>query len=134
MKWKYSCPKCTAILNPGPNIILLSCHEGREVLLAFHPEPGNYEVAIPYNVTIKKGERWQFLCPVCHSSLDFPDDENMAMLDMTDGADRWHKVIFSRVAGEQATFIITQSPEQAVVTRHGIDLSKYERCLWHKYT
>lgn len=132
MKWKYSCPKCTAILNPGPNIILLGRHQGRETLLAFHPEPGNYEVSIPDNANINEGELWEFFCPVCHGKMTFAGDEHLAALDMTDGEGTWHKVVFSAIAGEQATFVITQEPEGKVY-KHGVDLTKYEQCLWHKY-
>jgi hypothetical protein len=132
MEWKYSCPRCTAILNPGPNIILLGRHEGREALLAFHSEPGNYEVAVPVDVTIKKGEVWEFFCPVCHETLSAEGEENLAGLDMTDGNDNWYRVIFSRVAGEYATFVITRGPELKV-KKLGHDFTKYEHCLWEKY-
>ncbi|MBU0756255.1 MAG: hypothetical protein KJ645_14030 [Planctomycetes bacterium] len=132
MEWKYSCPKCTAILNPGKSIILLGHHDGVETLLAFHPEPGNYELGIPYNITINKGETWDFACPVCHGSLNTEDEENLAGLDMTDGYGSWHKVIFSRVAGEQATFVIGRDSEETV-EKFGTDLTKYEHYLWHKY-
>lgn len=132
MDWMYSCPKCTAILNPGPNIILLGRHEGYDVLLAFHPEPGNYEVNVPHNVTITQGEVWDFLCPVCHANLALPMDESLGALDMTNGRDQWHTVVFSRVAGEHATFVISRDTESQV-EKHGVDLSKYDHCLWHKY-
>ena len=131
MDWKYSCPKCTAILNPGPNIILLGRYEGYDVLLAFHPEPGNYEVNVPYNVTIEEGEVWNFFCPVCHENLALTMVEPLGALDMTDGRGRWHTVVFSRVAGEKATFVISRDAEE--VEKHGVDLSKYEHCLWKKY-
>lgn len=133
MEWKYSCPKCTAILNPGRSIVLLGHHEGCDTLLAFHPEPGNYEVAVPYNMSINQHEVWAFSCPVCHQSLDLDDEERLAGLDMTDGMGNWHKVIFSRIAGEQATFIIGKGPEAQVV-KHGQDKAKYESGIRRKYT
>lgn len=133
MEWKYSCPLCTAILNPGPNIILLGRQQGREALLAFHPEPGNYEVAIPYNLTIKAREVWEFFCPVCHESLTAADESNLSALDMTDGEGHWHKVVFSRVAGEHATFVITKGPDDVKVKKHGVDLTRYDHCIWRKY-
>jgi hypothetical protein len=132
MEWIYSCPKCTAILNPGPSIILLGRHEGREALLAFHPEPGNYEVGVPHNVIIRKGELWDFFCPVCHDSISVSGKNKLAGLEMTDGNDNWYKVIFSRIAGEYATFVITRGPELKV-KKLGVDFTKYENCLWKKY-
>ncbi len=133
MEWIYSCPKCTAILNPGNSIILVGHHEGCDTLLAFHPEPGNYEVSIPYNITINKREVWEFSCPVCQESLSLDDEETLAALDMTDGLRAWHKVVFSRIAGEYATFVIGRGMESNV-ERHGMDLTKYEHCLWQKFT
>ena len=132
MEWKYSCPKCTAILNPGQSIILLGHHEGVDTLLAFHPEPGNYALGVPYNVTINGGEVWNFGCPVCHADLNIPDEKDLAALDMTDGLGVWNKVFFSRVAGEQATFVIPREAEDKM-QKYGVDLTKYERCLWQKY-
>ena len=132
MKWIYSCPQCTGILNPDRSIILLGRHEGCDVLLAFHPEPGNYEVSMPHNLTISEGEVWEFSCPVCHESLSLSGEETLAGLDMTDGEGDWHKVIFSRVAGEQATFVISRDPE-LLVRKHGADLVRYENYLWKKF-
>ncbi len=132
MEWKYSCPKCTAILNPGSNIILVGRREGIESLLAFHPEPGNYELKVPHNVAINNGDSWEFFCPVCHADLKTTHEENLAVLDMTDGSGEWYRVLFSRIAGEHATFVIAAGPE-IKVEKFGPDLAKYEHCLWHKY-
>ena len=133
MDWKYNCPKCTAILNPDKQIILLGRHKGRDILLALHPEPGNYEVTIPYNAEINEGEFWEFFCPVCHETTTLAEEPSLATLDMTDGKGEWHQVVFSRIAGEHATFIITKGPEKLIVEKLGSDLAKYEHCLWHKY-
>ena len=133
MEWIYSCPKCTAILNPGVSIVLLGHYQGCDTLLAFHPEPGNYEVAVPYNMTINRGEVWDFTCPVCHESLNLADEEKLAALDMTDGKGNWHKVIFSRIAGEQATFVIGKGPKSMMVD-HGKDKAKYGNGIRRKYT
>ncbi len=133
MDWKYSCPKCTAILNPDRQIILLGRHKGRDILLAFHSEPGNYEVAVPGNEEINEGELWEFLCPVCHESTTLTGEPSLASLNMTDGKGDWQQVVFSRIAGEYATFVITKGPGKLTVEKHGVDMTKYEHCLWHKY-
>ena len=132
MQRKYSCPRCSSLLNPGPRIVLLGRQEGNRILFAFHPEPGNYEVAFPDDALIRKGEVWEFLCPVCHETLNVAGNDPLAALDMTDGAGNWHKVVFSRVFGEQATFVIPKD-QKMEVEEYGVNFSKYDRCLWERY-
>lgn len=132
MNPRYSCPQCSAILNPKSYIILLGRHEGQEGLFVFNPEPGNYEVYIPFNVAVNRGEAWDFHCPVCQENLILSGEVNLAALDMMDGAGNWHKVVFSRIAGEQATFVVSQNPD-VEVKEYGVNFSKYEHCLWEKY-
>lgn len=132
MNPRYSCPRCSAILNPKSYIILLGRRGGQEGLFAFNPEPGNYEVHIPFNVAVNRGEAWDFHCPVCQESLTLSGEINLAALDMMDGAGNWHKVAFSRIAGEQATFVVSQNPD-VEVKEYGVNFSKYEHCLWEKY-
>jgi len=132
MKWIYSCPKCTAILNPDANIILLGRHEGCDLLLAFHPEPGNYEISLPHSMTINEGELWEFFCPVCHETMSLAGEKALAGLDMTDGQGVWNKVVFSRLAGELATFVISREPE-IKVRKHGDDHTRYEHYAWNRF-
>ena len=131
MVMEYSCPRCAAHLNPGPRIILLGRYKGESGLFAFNPEPGNYETDLPAGIGIHPGEVWDFLCPACHGDLSFPGGRELAALDMKDGVGNWRKVVFSRVAGEQATFVISQNPELEV-KEYGVNFSKYENCLWEK--
>ena len=134
MTLKYSCPHCTAVLNPGVKIVLLGRYQGTDALIAFHPEPGNYEKAAPDHGFIKDGEVWEFFCPVCHHSLNYAQGggKNLAALEMVDGAGNWHKVIFSRVAGEEKTMTITMSQE-IESDAQSMNVSKQECCLWEKY-
>ena len=132
MDLKYGCPHCSAKLNPGAMIILLGRREALNVLFAFHPEPGNYEVGIPEGVTIEPGEVWNFSCPVCQGDLAFEGEENLAALNMTDGVGNEYKVVFSRIAGEHATFVIARG-EEVEVEAYGANLSRYDRSLFNNY-
>ena len=69
MEKRYSCPECGVVLNPGQKIILLGHRNGVDLLFAFHPEPGNYEMDLPPGAVVREGEVWEFVCPVCHESL-----------------------------------------------------------------
>ncbi|MBU0756360.1 MAG: hypothetical protein KJ645_14555 [Planctomycetes bacterium] len=132
MDLEYSCPECNAVLNPGDKIILMGRHQGRNILLAFHPEPGIYDVQTPHTDYLKTGDIWEFYCPLCHTSLAVPGEDDLAVLDMTDRIGNWHKVLFSRVAGEQITYVLTKGKELSV-EEYGSDLSKYDHLLWHNF-
>ena len=105
MKWTYACPACGAMLNPDQSIILVGVQDDRRTLMAFHPEPGNYELHVPPHSAIVPGSRWDFLCPVCQKSLATTENENLCALDLIEGATR-RRVLFSRVAGEHATLVV----------------------------
>lgn len=105
MSWTYSCPKCHAMLNPHDTIILLGAPgPGKRVLIGFHPQPGNYQIYLPPEISVAKGEEWEFFCPVCRSNLVALGNDQMCRIDLVDGESR-QEVFFSRVAGEKMTFV-----------------------------
>ena len=104
MRWSYSCPECHAMLNPSEAINLVAVQGETRLLIAFHPEPGNYEIHLPPDVTMAVGSRWDFLCPVCHHDLVTEDQPDLCALDLVSKGTA-SKVLFSRVAGEQMTFV-----------------------------
>lgn len=115
MRWSYSCPHCRAFLNPGGDVILVASHAGARVLMAFHPEPGNYGASVPPGVTVQAGETWDFSCPLCHTTLTSYTDRALCVLNMHFD-DRKHRVYFSRTAGDRATFVVS---DDGTMTRHG---------------
>lgn len=120
MKWVYACPACTAMLNPGENIVLVGVLEDRRMLLAFSPEPGNYDLRVPPHTTITPGLRFDFRCPVCQQSLVAAEHEDMCTLDLIEGSAR-RRIFFSRVAGEHATIVLADKQ----VTGYGEHAPKY---------
>lgn len=122
MKWTYSCPHCNAMLNPQDAIILLARHEGQVWLVGLHPEPGQYEIFVPPGVDVVPGDQWNFSCPVCTAELTTDFSDALCAVDIhTDDED--HRVFFSRIAGEQATFIVSAEGLHSV---HGKDIEAYE--------
>jgi len=105
MSWSYGCPKCGARLNPRQSIILIGRRGGDDMLVGFHPEPGNYEVFLPPGVDKAKGEEWEFFCPVCRENLQSEHNEKLCAVSLFEG-DHTREVLFSRVAGEQVTFVV----------------------------
>jgi len=105
MHWTYACPACGAFLNPGESVILVGVQDDRRTLMAFNPEPGNYEIHVPPHTHVLPGTRWEFLCPVCQKNLAMAENENLCALDLIEGEAR-RRVLFSRVAGEHATLVV----------------------------
>jgi hypothetical protein len=95
------------MLNPDETVVLVATQGTRRVLIGFHPQPGNFDVFLPPDVTLAEGERWDFHCPVCQESLRSGELENLCELRMSEQG-RKHRVFFSRVAGEHATFLVAE--------------------------
>ncbi len=122
MSWEYSCPKCEAMLNPGSAIILTASHKKTRILIGMHPQPGKYEIFLPPNVSCEDGSKWDFSCPLCQEDLKTKDDGNLCELGLlVDGESM--RIIFSRIAGEHATFILH---EDVVKEKHGEDVDRYD--------
>lgn len=130
MHWTYSCPHCAATLNPQETIFLRAEREGRRFLVGFDPQPGNYGVEVPEGETIPAGSVWDFSCPVCDRSLVSELSADLCALDMRQHDER-HQVYFSRIAGEEATFVISA---EGLLIDHGVHTDKYlEQMVHRKY-
>ena len=118
----YSCPSCHAGLNPAESITLVGEHSGDRALVGFHPEPGNYEVYFPPGVDCPQGSLWDFFCPACHANLAVASEEHYCVIDgIYDGIT--HRVYFSRVAGDRATFVVG---DKGQVESHGPNADKHK--------
>lgn len=115
MRWTYSCPHCSAMLNPDETIVLVAAQGSTRVLMGFHPEPGNYTAYMPPAVALETGGIWDFACPLCHASLISDADGNLCAIDMHTKGEK-NRVYFSRTAGEYATFVFS---EEGTVEHHG---------------
>ena len=127
MNWVYTCPHCQANLNPEASIMVRAEHGGRRILIGLHPQPGNYDVDLPPGESMEPGSRWDLSCPVCDHSLTSDLNDDLCALDMSCGDER-HRVHFSRVVGEQATFVVSA---EGLLTDHGIHTDRYLEHLVH---
>lgn len=123
MTRQYRCPHCDANLNPAETIVLLGSPEGGDKLwlVGLHPDPGNYEVHAPAEVPLKKGDRWDFSCPLCRARLVSAHNADLCEV-LLDG-DPPKKIVFSRIAGEQVTFVIDDV--RRIAERHGSHADHY---------
>jgi hypothetical protein len=114
MDLRYRCPHCRSVLNRDDTIMLNARCDGEQIVIGFHPKPGNYQVLLPPGHEVEPGSRWEFSCPSCSKSLESDLSSELCCLDMIANSER-HRVCFSRVAGEHATFVITTDG----IERHG---------------
>jgi len=105
MRWSYSCPHCHGVLNRNETIMLNATRGEEEMMIGFHPMPGNYRISVPPGIEIEPGSRWDFSCPSCRHSLESEVSAELCCLEMVT-KDVRHRVYFSRVAEEHATFVI----------------------------
>ena len=107
MKRTYFCPHCGGDLNPNVKIILRAEIGGQKGLFLFSPQPGNYRVILPNDVTLRPGDEVDFFCPACGVNLRSAVNTHLAELGfrLEDGT-RGH-LHFSRKYGERATYFVT---------------------------
>lgn len=130
MNWKYYCPYCRAHLNPSEDhVILLADSKYGKGIFVFDHEPGNYDLILPEGIEVEKGQHWDFYCPVCNKNLQSEENENIAKVHMKDPQGSDHMVMFSRIAGEQSTFLVRGDG----VKEYGADCINYAAVLWNKY-
>lgn len=104
----YLCPYCRGHLRVGENIVFKVRNAFREKgLLLIHPEVGNYTSEIHPKFRIRDGDRIDFFCPLCMSSLDASLNENLVHVVMVDAEGEEHEIYFSRVAGENITYKVS---------------------------
>ena len=130
MHWTYSCPHCESLLNPEENVVLRAERDEHRFLAGFHPQLGNYEVELPPGETMPKGTRWEFFCPVCDHTLVSDLSEDLCALDVHTSGET-HRVYFSRIAGEEATFTVSA---EGLLNDYGIHTDRYlEHMVHNKY-
>jgi len=104
-KRQFHCPKCLSELNPGTKIILKANLSSLKGLFLFSPSLGDYEVIHSDDFPTHPGEEIEFSCPVCSFDLTSPSSERFAEL-LYRQAGKEGRVAFSKIIGEQATFLI----------------------------
>ncbi len=125
MDHEYNCPHCQAVLNPHQTIMLVAAKGDSRILIGFHPEPGNYEFYLPDGVRIEDDSVWRFHCPVCQADLAMEGQNSFCVLDLR-RQDHTDKLLFSRIAGEHATFLVH---EDKLEEKHGEHVTKYDEFI-----
>ena len=109
MKNDYICPHCRGHLRVGGQIVFKIRNTQREKgLLLLHPEVGNYTSIKHPQFYYEEGERIDFFCPLYMHHLDSELDENLVHVIMVEPDQSEHEIYFSRIAGEQNTYQMSE--------------------------
>jgi hypothetical protein len=118
----FFCPHCRKMLNPGTKVIFLVENGNDRELMLLSAKLGEYSVVHSRSMKFENGKIYTFRCPMCRSDLTSSLDENLVdILTESDDAEMV-RVSFSRVFGEQATFV--RAPDG--VNRYGEHAARYE--------
>lgn len=108
MKRTYFCPTCQATLNPNVKIILSIARGRKRSLILLSPQPGNYNVLLPPDTALRRGETIEFFCPACGVNLASEANANLAEIGFQFEDGTKGRVNFSRKYGEHATYFVTK--------------------------
>lgn len=75
--------------------------------MLLHPEVGIYTSIIHPQFNFEEGERIDFFCPICMSSLDASLNENLVQVIVVDSKGQESEVFFSRITGEKSTYRVS---------------------------
>ena len=122
----FQCTKCESVLSPNVRVILVARRGKEQGLMLLSPRLGDYSFQCDekLNGAIDDGDAVEFLCPVCHESLNSPDAEGFAELmaiDKTDTNLEPKIVRFSCVCKEHATFVYDKDS----VKKFGVDAERH---------
>ena len=102
---RYYCPHCDGLLNPGTKVIFVIEREANRGLLLLSPELGDYAKVLVESFKLEPGVIYDFQCPICHHELTSSVNENLVEIFCRYPDGIMARVDFSRVGGENATFI-----------------------------
>jgi hypothetical protein len=123
MEWRFYCPKCGAAVNPAGIVTLIASRGSVVFMIGFNPEPGNYDLYLPFGFALPPGTEWTFSCPVCRADLRSADHQQLCELTLTVGNER-RRLLFSRIAGERATYVLRG--EGNSIEAHGDHADRYD--------
>lgn len=121
----YLCPHCRAYLRVWNNIIftIRRCDDDKKGLILLNANLGDYTVLSHPELTFKKGECVEFICPVCHMNLTAENiNDKLAHVVMIDEEGVEFDIYFSKIAGEHTTFKIEKNN---IIAQYGEDSSSY---------
>lgn len=111
----FLCPKCRSVLNIENNIIFsVKAKNDQKGLMLLSTKIGDYSIKNQDNISFEKGDKVEFFCPICRESLSATDvNENLARVIMQDGDENEYQILFSIIAGEYCTYMVSDENFQS---------------------
>ncbi|HIA36600.1 MAG TPA: hypothetical protein EYM84_09430 [Flavobacteriales bacterium] len=107
-KSNFLCPKCKGHLNAGGYVIFSTKNKRKQRgLVLLSPKVGSYSVKYHESYGFEKGEAIDFACPICSKSLHAKENSENVSIIMVDENDTEYKVLFSRIFGNQSTYVLS---------------------------
>jgi hypothetical protein len=108
-KFNFHCPDCRQLLNSSKSIDLKTVRDNGDVgLMSLSTSVGNYSFKHEPEVDFEAGEVVSFCCTSCNTDLNSEEFENYAKLIMVVEENIEFDILFSRKAGVQKTYLITE--------------------------
>ncbi len=118
----YFCPHCNKLLNPGTKVVFLVENGNSCELMLLSAELGDYTAVHARSMVFEQGRLYTFRCPVCRAKLTSRVDDKLVEILTAEGEETPAQVNFSRVYGEEATFLEADDG----VARFGEHSNRYE--------
>lgn len=131
-KKTYYCPYCSEKLSfLDGNIVkmdgVLECETFSTRTQFFFPsELGRYGAIIAGGVKVKEGAKVEFFCinPRCNTNFTATYNHELAEIRMQDSSGRSFVVVFNKIYGRRATFVVDPS-DKSLVSSHGEHAESY---------
>jgi len=108
-KYDFHCPKCRHLLNQNKDIVLRTIRSnGDQGTISLSTTVGNYSFKHEPTVQFEDGELVTFACTECDFELNSDEFENYARLIMAVDENIEFDILFSRRAGIQKTYLVTE--------------------------
>ncbi len=121
--YEYHCPHCNENLREKEGIEFLTKNEKGKMLSIFlDPSLGKYEFYYDYSHNFEQGEKVDFFCPDCKSSLLSDKHSDYVEVLMIVSDDVQFEVLFSRVYGVKRTYIVMED----YVEKHGDNMLDFD--------
>lgn len=131
-KRTYFCPYCSEKLSFLEGTIIkmdgeLDCETfSVRTQFFFHAELGQYGAIVAGNVHVKEGAKVEFHCvnPRCNTNFTATYNHDLAEIRMLDGGGRDYVVVFHKIYGRRATFVVDPG-DRKLVSSHGEHADHY---------
>ena len=108
-EYDFHCPHCNATLNSNGVIVLKTRRPNGDIgEIQMDTNLGNYQYTHEPPVNFEPGEMVDFLCTSCGHCLNSEEFDNYAQLKMVVDDAIEFDILFSRKAGVQKTYLITE--------------------------